>query len=622
MTKVAIAFSSVDFYKFNRNNRIKPNEKNFFLDFSEDSVLSSEELEKSGFLKISKGTNEIDTNVFMNSYINLLGNLGKINNSKEWWATSIASKNRISSILPTLLLQYIKCTNIIKEANYDTLLIVSPNLILFKALRSFVKSEKQKFLSTRNFPIFTSSFLIINLLRKIKETKVGIVNEFYFLKGIINQAVILLENIAIIKKTYNPRLLNSLNNNINYDVIKTHVYSNSFISSSNGNHFKDPFFGDLPSFLEKKEKIISLLHLHGDYKKIIENINRCNDQILIPWEYFLDRRKVISSIFRLLFWRIKIKPICFDNVDVSPVILAELNRSRFTLHAYLFYESMKNFINKITINKFFYTFENIPWERMAILSLREFSSGTKIIGYQHSIVPQADTGVLLSKDEIDIGPVPDKIFTTGEVTSDLINRYSGFKNGMVAPACALRYKYLFKMKPKKRTSSGNVLLALEGSPSVVKMVNYVIDQLVNLDDINLTIRSHPIMPYKTIQKYINYNVAELKNVRTSENSLIIDDLLETDILIYWGTTVALEALSMGIPLIRYKMGNLLSYDPLFQSSHLKWECSEGVSLIDTINSIYKMKNSDYFLELTNAKSYLNRYFHPVTKKNLEKFSTA
>ena len=109
--------------------------------------------------------------------------------------------------------------------------------------------------------------------------------------------------------------------------------------------------------------------------------------------------------------------------------------------------------------------------------------------------------VLLSKDEIDISPVPDKIFTAGEVTSDLINRYSGFKNGMVVPACALRYKYLFKMKPKKRTSSGNVLLALEGSPSVVKMVNYVLDELVNLDNINLTIRTHPVMPFKTIQKY-------------------------------------------------------------------------------------------------------------------------
>tara|TARA_Y100001960_G_scaffold266349_1_gene289970 strand:- start:71685 stop:73544 length:1860 start_codon:yes stop_codon:yes gene_type:complete len=618
LTKVAIAFSLHDFYMFNRNH-IKPDEKNYYLDFSDNLFLSTEQLEKSGFLKISEET--IDKNGFKWNYINLLGNLGKRINSKEWWATSIASKNRISSILPILLFQYIRSIKIIKEANYDTLLILSPNLILFKALRDFINSEKQNFLSTRNFPDNIFFSFIINLLRKVREIKKVIINEFYFFKDIIGQATVILNNIKTIKKAYDHSYFNGLNKDFDYTVIKTHVYSNSFIQSSKGNDLKDPFFGDLPSFLSKREKIISLLHLHGDYNKIIGSINRCNDQILIPWEYLLNRREVIFSIFKLFFWRIKIKPTFLYDVNISPVVSAELKRSRFTLNSYLFYESMKRLLNKINIKKFFYTFENIPWERMAILSLREFSSTTKIIGYQHSIVPDADTGVLLSKDEVSIGPIPDRIFTTGEITSNIINRQSGFKNGIVSPACALRYEYLYKMKPKERTNSGNILLALEGSPSVVRMVNYVLDQLANLDDINLRIRAHPVMPYKTIKNYINFDVLDFENVTISKNSLVIDDLLETDILIYWGSTVALEALSMGIPLIRYKMGNLFSYDPLFELSNLKWECSEQVPLIDIINSIYKMNNSEYMLELRKAKSYLDRYFYPITKQNLGKFFT-
>ena len=85
----------------------------------------------------------------------------------------------------------------------------------------------------------------------------------------------------------------------------------------------------------------------------------------------------------------------------------------------------------------------------------------------------------------------------------------------------------------------------------------------------LTIRFHPILPLKKIERKIHFELDKLTRILISENnSSIFDDLTKSDVVIYWGTTVALEALRMGIPLIHYQMGNFISYDPLFECNYL------------------------------------------------------
>jgi predicted glycosyltransferase len=151
------------------------------------------------------------------------------------------------------------------------------------------------------------------------------------------------------------------------------------------------------------------------------------------------------------------------------------------------------------------------------------------------------------------------------------------------------------------------------------MVNYVLGQLWESDSYYLTIRAHPILPFNWIRNRIDYKIEKSSRISASENDSVFDDLINSDIVIYWGSTVALEALSLGIPLIRYRMGNLLSYDPLFECDHLKWECSENNSLIDTIESIYQLSDEEFSNRAQEAKKYLDRYFHPVTDSNLNKF---
>ena len=401
-----------------------------------------------------------------------------------------------------------------------------------------------------------------------------------------------------------------------YTVIKTHVYNSSFDSSD---QLQDAFFGRLPHFLTDRENVISLIHIHGNRQLIMQKIGKNQNTTIIPYEYFLTNLDILSAALKFLFWRIRINGVHFFSLDVSHIIKEEIKRARFSFNQYLFYDSVKRFVKSYKVEKFIYTYENTPWERMAILALRKFSTETHIIGYLHSVVPPSHTGVFLSQDEIEYGPVPDKILTTGEVTRDIIYRYSDYKYGMVEAACALRYEYLFDRIPKERKRSGNILLVLEGTSKVYEMVNYVIGQLWESNSYRLTIRPHPIMPVERIKHLIPYDLEGLNRITISEEAFVLDDLEKADMVIYWGSTVALEAIRLGIPLIRYRMKNLLSYDPLFEFNHFKWECSEGDSLIDIIEYIYELSDEEFSKRAQEAGKYMDRYFHPVTDSNLNKF---
>ena len=619
--KVAIALDQDQVESFLQNHPLSENQRNLFLDLSCGSATIHERLYSAGLEKIGVEDRPLfDRSSFIKSYVALLGKLGIKNNTREWWATSVASKSRFASNLDELLVQYIKCATAIRNERYDVLLIISTEPNLKYPLRRLIEQEGQMVLTLRNYPKIFTSTCLLHLVRQARLIKLRVKSYLSLVHGVIKQSLVLAKQVSYTKREFPASVIEDLDKDRKYTVVKTHVHESSF---DEFNQFKDIYFGRLPQFLAQEKNVLSLAHIHGDHEEIMKKIRNSKNQALIPWEYFLTSWDILSTVLKFLFWRIRIESIYFDGLDVSYVIREEIKRTRFALNQtcdqYLFYDSVKHFVKAFKVEKFIYTYENISWERMAILALRKFSSETRIVGYQHSTVPQAETGVFANKDEISVGPLPDKILTVGEITSNIINRYSDFSNGLVEPSCALRYEYLFNYKSKERTRSNNILLVLEGQPAVLKMVNYVLGQLWESDSYYLTIRAHPILPFNWIRNRIDYKIEKSSRISASENDSVFDDLINSDIVIYWGSTVALEALSLGIPLIRYRMGNLLSYDPLFECDHLKWECSENNSLIDTIESIYQLSDEEFSNRAQEAKKYLDRYFHPVTDSNLNKF---
>ena len=252
-------------------------------------------------------------------------------------------------------------------------------------------------------------------------------------------------------------------------------------------------------------------------------------------------------------------------------------------------------------------------------ALKKYSPATRIIGYQHTVVPQASANMFLSEHDADIAPLPDRILTVGAIPKKIIERYGFYKNIPVEEACALRFEYLESLPVGPRAKKRKILLGLEGVQKVYKLVNYVLQECENVKDLEIVIRDHPVLPFRNLQRDVKYDIDNMANVSLSKNLSVKDDVESADIVIYWGSSVALEASMMGKPVIHFDSGTVLSYDPLFENTALKWTVTEKDRLLDIIDSIYALSDEEFCLQQQKARQYLRNYFYPVTENGLQKF---
>ena len=98
-------------------------------------------------------------------------------------------------------------------------------------------------------------------------------------------------------------------------------------------------------------------------------------------------------------------------------------------------------------------------------------------------------------------------------------------------------------------------------------------------------------------------IQEINNFSISTNDLQ-SDLLAADLCIYWGSTVAVEALAMGLPLICFDLEQPLSNDPLFQCDHLKWVVRRPDSLEAVIDEINSLEDDEFERQSRMARTYV------------------
>jgi hypothetical protein len=105
---------------------------------------------------------------------------------------------------------------------------------------------------------------------------------------------------------------------------------------------------------------------------------------------------------------------------------------------------------------------------------------------------------------------------------------------------------------------------------------------------------------------------------------VSNDLLETifsqaDLIVYSGTTVCLDALAQGIPVINVEFDDFLSPDPLFGFHDFKWTVKKPDELVSAFESIYKLTDSEYYSRQAKAFDFVRKYFYAVNNQNLQVF---
>ncbi|MDQ6973085.1 MAG: hypothetical protein Q9M30_10585, partial [Mariprofundaceae bacterium] len=427
---------------------------------------------------ISKGVVEIDPELpeielrdsLLQDYIDVIGRLSKTNVANDlWWATDMASKNRFVSPFPVLLGDFVQSMLAIEqcESTHPCLHVTGASWPLIAGIQAYAESKGIE-VRVLTFP---GARLCYRLKGKVRVWG-----------GLFKSALLAVLNIFKAHRAFPPDSQSIGRNNPVY-LVKSFVYPASF--GENG-CYHDPFFGDLPTILQRQlgdaVQLVTMSLGFTDKYHCYQSMKQLTDRVVVPLEAYLRLRDVVRALVNisrhLLFHPFRLPDaIPFQDADLVPLLQESLaaDGGSIQFFQYLHYYAARRFARQYDVSACLLTYEGNPWERMYIRGLREVCPGVLVIGYQHSVVPQAAAGMFLSESELGLVPHPDRIVTTGEKTADILKKYSAFPHERIYAGCALRYAYLYDLAVLPRRCDADdrfvVLVALEGVMEVADLLS-------------------------------------------------------------------------------------------------------------------------------------------------------
>ena len=103
---------------------------------------------------------------------------------------------------------------------------------------------------------------------------------------------------------------------------------------------------------------------------------------------------------------------------------------------------------------------------------------------------------------------------------------------------------------------------------------------------------------------------------------LADDLAWADLVLYASSTVGLEAVAMGIPVVYLDLGNFLDTDPMLGWNEFKWSAKEPWELVGIIESINELPRTEFRARQDKARNYVSTYLTPVADGALRAFLEA
>ena len=547
----------------------------------------------------------IDKVKFKSDYVQFIGNLSTCFESKRWWATQTAAKFRNQT--PFILYKLQIVSDILNKYSIKKLVVIDESYLFNRAIYFFSKNKSIEFTSS----ISQATIIYYNL------------KSFLLFLGAVNYSFLKIFYKTVLSKYLFNKKIKQIKTVRPINVIKTFAYENSFDEKGK---FIDKFFGDLPIYLKNNGySIVSLVVCLGHYNTILRKIAKDNINTVLPLELFIKIKSLVVEFFKLIILKLEVtKKIYFNDINVTEFLnfyLKYNKKNEISLNHVLHYTAINELLKHFKVRSLISTYENIPWEPMCLLALKETSPKTISIGYQHSNVSEFETNYFLSESELSERPMPDRIYTVGPITKRIIEKNSIGKYPFLESSCALRYKHSEPKKHKYRRKHRRILVALEGLPDVYHLVNYVLDELSLDNHYEIIIRPHPILPMTQLKKHIQLDYSKLENVYISEGGSINRDFEKVSVVIYRESTVALEAIAFGIPVICFQSHPVISFDPLFELHDFKWNVDESVKLEPLLNQIIEKDDKSFFEASQKAKLYIKEYFHECTNEKMSMFAT-
>lgn len=387
-----------------------------------------------------------------------------------------------------------------------------------------------------------------------------------------------------------------------------------------GGTYTDPYFGPLrEKLLERGHRVITVAGTLASYPETLALMAAHPELEIYPEELFLtasDVTRVARRVFRAR--PVVSGPLQFGGSDATAAVQASLDAESAGRQVYL-NELLRPIAARIEqrfeLATVIATYEDLAWEKVWWATLAERSPRTLRIGYQHAPVYPAMT--TFARPPLAAGPArpgPDRIVTMGAVTRDRLAE-AGVPESLLVEGPSLR---LVPRPPAARTSrpTGPLLVILGEFERSLRLARLIADTVAQRPGTTAVLRLHPLTPRDRFLA----EMGPLPDGVTVSSAVALEaDLAPAGAVAYDASSVALDALLAGVPVVHVDLGDPLSFDPLHGGAPLHWEAASPAQIADALDAIDALSDSEYVDRAQQAARVASAWFGPLDDAHLSAF---
>ncbi len=386
--------------------------------------------------------------------------------------------------------------------------------------------------------------------------------------------------------------------------------------------YKDPFFGALPEFLSKHEKSCAYLSdsISSPDRLTKMSVEQChNVSVAMPLS-LLSWGEWAAIFIRLFLRRITLPQSHFMGCDFSKLLSWQARSFKFFFnwHAEVYYEAVRK-LSRQSFQELIVNFEGNVFERACLQGIQK--SGLKSCGYSQGVLYPANLKLRMTLAECGRRLEPKRIVCTGPSAKESFVRISkNRKRDDVNSGCALREIPVnaasILSSASQVKNSKTILVALDGVYSTVAVLDWLCEQEDVLKDYRVHLRAHPNVPLKSLQKQCLGKIPS--NFIASQGSLQ-ENMQDCLCVLYRHTSIGLQALAQGKPVIHLNIDCPLPGDPLENVRAGKWVVRSARELKEALEAVSRLTQEDRALLNHEAEGLLKRYLAPPTEESMEDF---
>jgi hypothetical protein len=393
-------------------------------------------------------------------------------------------------------------------------------------------------------------------------------------------------------------------------------------SSFSGGCYVDPFFGSLHSNMDRDGwSVTYLCHALGHfrrYRRSVEEAKNCGKpRVLLPYALVTWAEMILLAL-KVLVRRVPVPNAEFMGCYFSRLIKWNARRFDhfFNLGAEIFYLATKKLCQHEKLARLLQLYEGNVFERGCIQAFAQYGKGD-VVGYSQAVVFAQNLKIRVTDKERERRPEPSFLICTGPENARLMIRLGNRIPTKVKLGCSLRYVPVADGRAAQSTTKSNILVALDGVWSSVSILDWLLEHAEVFADYQVTIRAHPNVPLnRLLEQCLNGKLPA--NYHESQDTLK-EDIGKSFCTIYRQSSVGLQAILNGVPVIHLNVDAPLESDPINGLKALKWAVRTPGELVRALREIRELDPAQRSQQVNEAQEYARRYFAPPNDENIMPF---